>query len=191
MKKLIFISAILAIGFMSCNTTSNGSDNNDTTNVSQEAVENSTEQPTEEVAVVTEPSGYAFDTSVVLSKPMMLNMQTFRQRVFDMQATPDKWVYKGDKPAIVDFYADWCGPCKIAAPILDELAKEYEGQVYIYKVDTEADRALSQYFRISSIPAFLIIPSEGDPRFQSGIARTPEATKELFKQIIDQELLKK
>jgi thioredoxin len=118
-----------------------------------------------------------------------LTKADFLTRVMDYESNPSEWIYKGDKPAIIDFYADWCGPCKIAAPILEELASEYKDEIYVYKVDTEVERELSSVFGIRSIPAFLFIPEEGKPTMSNGIARTPEETKQMFVQMIDELLL--
>jgi len=120
-----------------------------------------------------------------------LTKADFLDKVMDYESNPTEWVYKGDKPAIIDFYADWCGPCKIAGPILEEIAAEYEGDIYVYKVDTEQERELSSVFGIRSIPAFLFIPAEGKPTMSNGIARTPEGTKEMFVKMIDELLLGK
>jgi len=113
----------------------------------------------------------------------------FIEKVMDYESNPEVWSYKGDRPALIDFYADWCGPCKIASPILEELAQEYEGEIYIYKVDTEVERELAAVFGIRSIPSFLFIPQEGRPTMSNGIARTPEETKEMFAQMIEEILL--
>ena len=120
-----------------------------------------------------------------------LTKQEFLEKVMNYEKNQTEWVYEGDKPAIVDFYADWCGPCRRAAPILDELAAEYKGQIYIYKVDTEKERELAAVFGIQSLPSFLFVPQEGRPSMSNGIAQTPEATKEMFKQMIDEILLGK
>ncbi|MGW8314037.1 MAG: thioredoxin family protein [Bacteroidales bacterium] len=122
-------------------------------------------------------------------KPIMLTKQDFLEKVMNYEKNQTEWVYEGNLPAIVDFYADWCGPCKIAAPILEELAAEYKGKITVYKVDTEKERELSAVFGIQGIPAFLFIPAEGRPTMSSGIARTPEETKEMFRQMIDELLL--
>lgn len=122
-------------------------------------------------------------------KPVYLTKETFLKKVMNYEKNTTEWVYEGDLPAIIDFYADWCGPCRMAAPVLDELAKEYEGKVHIYKIDTEKERELAAVFGIQSIPAFLYVPVEGKPTMSSGIARTPEETKEMFKQMIDELLL--
>jgi thioredoxin 1 len=99
-------------------------------------------------------------------------------------STQSEWNYQGTLPAIIDFYADWCGPCKMVAPILEELAKEYEGRLIIYKVDTEKEHELSAVFGIRSIPSFLFIPMEGKPMMQPGAL-----SKNMFKKVIDEQLL--
>lgn len=108
----------------------------------------------------------------------------FMNKVYDYKKNPDKWVYEGDKPAIVDFYATWCGPCKTIAPVLEELAKEYEGKIVIYKIDTDKERELASAFGISSIPTLLFIPVKGDPQVAQGAL-----PKESLKRAIDDFLL--
>lgn len=120
-----------------------------------------------------------------------LTKQGFIDKIMDYEKNPEEWKYIGDKPAIIDFYADWCGPCKIAAPVLEDLAAKYKDEIYIYKVDTEVERELASVFGIRSIPAFLFIPEEGQPTMSNGIARTPEETKEMFIKMIDEILLGK
>ncbi len=112
-----------------------------------------------------------------------LTNEDFKNLVFDYTSEKE-WKYKGTLPAIIDFYADWCGPCKMVAPVLEELAKEYDGKVNIYKVDTEVEQELSAVFGIRSIPSFLFIPTEGQPMMQAGAL-----PKNAFKQVIDEELL--
>ena len=124
-------------------------------------------------------------------KPVHLTKQDFLEKVMNYEKNQTEWVYEGDKPALIDFYADWCGPCRRAAPVLEELAMEYKGQIYIYKVDTEKEQELAAVFGISSIPAFLFVPQEGQPSMSRGIAQTDEETKAMFKQMIDQILLGK
>lgn len=114
----------------------------------------------------------------------------FLSKVFDYTKDAANAKYLGDKPCIVDFYASWCGPCKVASPILEELAKEYEGKIYIYKVNTENERQLSTEIGIQSIPTFIFFPMDGKPFSSMGIAKTPEDTKKMFKEIIEKELLK-
>ena len=111
-----------------------------------------------------------------------MTTESFKELVFDYN-TETEWKYKGSKPAIIDFYADWCGPCKMVAPILEELSDEYEGDLVIYKVDTEEEMELSSVFGIQSIPTFLFIPVEGKPMLQPG-----GLPKKVFKQVIEGEL---
>jgi thioredoxin len=96
-----------------------------------------------------------------------LTAETFKEKVFNYEKNQD-WKFEGKLPAIIDFYADWCGPCKMVAPILEELSTEYNGKIDIYKVDTEAEQELSQVFGIRSIPSMLFCPVEGQPRMAAG-----------------------
>ena len=121
-----------------------------------------------------------------MAKTIHLTKAEFLQKVANYEANPDKWEYLGDKPCIIDFYADWCGPCKMIAPILEELAQEYDGKIYIYKVDTEAEMELASDFGIRSIPTLLFCPMGEAPQMAQGAL-----PKEAFKQAIDQVLLKK
>jgi thioredoxin 1 len=114
-----------------------------------------------------------------------LTSQDFKDKVFNYE-TEKEWKYSGKLPAIIDFYADWCGPCKMVAPVLEELATEYEGKIVIYKVDTEAEMELASVFGIQSIPTFLFIPVDADPMMQPGAF-----PKKVFKEIIEDHLLKK
>ncbi len=121
----------------------------------------------------------------------LLNKAQFITKVWDYTKSPNDWKYLGNKPAIIDFYADWCGPCKIAAPILEEIGAEYAGKVQIYKIDTEKERELAQVFGITGIPAFLYIPANGKPVMMSGIGRSKEDTKKMFIENIEKYLLVK
>ncbi len=122
-------------------------------------------------------------------KPIHLKKKDFLEKVMNYEKNPTEWKYEGDKPCIIDFYADWCGPCKQAAPVLEELAKEYEGQIYIYKINTDQEKELAGAFGIRNIPAFLWVPMEGKPQMSSGIARSQAETKKMFKDMIDKVLL--
>jgi len=97
-----------------------------------------------------------------------LTKEEFLKKVVNYEANPNEWKYLGDKPCIIDFYADWCGPCKSVAPILEELAKEYDGQIYVYKIDTEKEQELAGAFGISSIPSILFVPMDGQPQMSLG-----------------------
>jgi thioredoxin 1 len=112
-----------------------------------------------------------------------LTTEDFKEKILDY-TTQEEWNYQGTLPAIIDFYADWCGPCKMVAPILEELAKEYEGKLVIYKVDTEKEQELSSVFGIRSIPTFLFIPMKGKPMLQPGAL-----PKNAFKQVIEEHLV--
>ena len=111
-----------------------------------------------------------------------LTTQKFKEDIFDYTAEKE-WNYKGDKPAIIDFYADWCGPCKMVAPILEELSNE-NPNVIIYKVDTEVEQELSAVFQIRSIPSILFIPKDRQPMMQAGAL-----PKNALQEIIDKELV--
>jgi thioredoxin len=165
MKKTVFILALATftlVGFNNC----------------QAKKENSSENGVPGNSVTQNEGG-----SVKLTKA------TFLEEVWDYENSPQEWKYKGDKPALVDFYADWCGPCRKAAPILEEISKEYAGQIHVYKIDTQKERELASVFGIKGIPAFLYIPVEGKPVMMSGIGRTDEATKNMFKANIGKYLL--
>ena len=112
-----------------------------------------------------------------------LTKQDFIEKIFDYEKEQE-WKYNGDLPAIIDFYADWCGPCRSVAPALEELSNEYEGKVNIFKIDTEAEQELSQVFGIQSIPTFLFIPMRGTPMMQKGAL-----PKKVFKEVIEERLL--
>ena len=110
-----------------------------------------------------------------------LNSETFNERVYDM--TLPELAYLGKKPAIVDFTATWCGPCQRIAPILEELAEEYKGDIVIYKVDIDKERGLAKAFNVSSIPAIMYIPLDGDPTMTIG-ARGKEKFKQEIKTLL-------
>lgn len=112
-----------------------------------------------------------------------LTAEGFKEKVFDYSGE-EQWKYKGSLPAIIDFYADWCGPCKAVAPVLEELSNEYEDKVLIYKIDTDKEQELSTLFGIQSIPTLLFIPLDGQPMMQKG-----SIPKSAFKQVIEERLL--
>lgn len=102
------------------------------------------------------------------AKVISLTKAEFIKKVADYEKNPDTWKYLGDRPAIVDFYATWCGPCKVLAPRLEELAKEYEGKIYIYKVDVDKEGELAGAFGIRSMPTLLFIPMKGKHQITNG-----------------------
>ncbi len=120
------------------------------------------------------------------SKVQHLTYKEFLKKVWDFEKSPNTFVYKGKLPAIVDFYADWCGPCRRVAPIMEKLAEEYDGKLLIYKVNTQNETGLANAFQIRSIPTVLFIPMEGQPMMQVGAL--PE---EGYRQVIEQQLLDK
>ena len=99
-----------------------------------------------------------------------LTQTSFKEKVFNFEQNKE-WKYEGNTPAIIDFYADWCGPCKMVAPILEELKTEYGEKLEIYKVDTEAEKELAGMFGIQSIPSLLFIPMDGQPQMAMGALR--------------------
>lgn len=114
---------------------------------------------------------------------IQLTTQDFKDKVFDYEKVQE-WRYKGTLPAIIDFYTDWCGPCKMVAPVLEELAEQYKGELVIYKVNAEKEMELSSVFGIQSIPTFLFIPVNGDPMLQPGAF-----PKKTFQEVIEERLL--
>jgi len=164
MKKLVFILAITVVMLQSCNSSQ------------AKTKSNESEKPAESV-------------SQNEAGTVKLTKEKFIKEVWDYESSPKEWKFKGKQPALIDFYADWCGPCRTAAPILEEVAKEYHGKVTVYKIDTQVERELASVFGVSGIPAFLYIPMEGKPSMTSGIARTKEETKNMFKENIDKLLL--
>ena len=114
-----------------------------------------------------------------------LTTQDFKDKIFDYEKE-EEWKYKGDLPAIVDFYAEWCGPCKAVAPALEELSNEYDGKLVIYKIDTDKEIELSELFGIQSIPTLLFIPKEGNLMVQKGAL-----PKNVLQKLIDERLLQK
>jgi thioredoxin len=169
---LLITAAVLMIGLTSCNNSAR----NKSTVVNGAAIET--------VNIGTDNKITTTTMSTV--KTIHLTRAEFLKKVANFEETPDKWVYLGDKPAIIDFYADWCGPCKMIAPILEELAQEYDGQIYIYKIDTEAEQQLAAEFGIRSIPSLLFVPMDDAPQMAQGAM-----PKDAFKQAIEELLLKK
>lgn len=115
---------------------------------------------------------------------IQMDKAMFLKEVFNYEKSKE-WKYQGDKPAIIDLYADWCGPCRQVAPIMKELAKEYAGKVVIYKINVDKQRELASLFNVTSIPLFVFIPMKGQPQLMQGAA-----DKASYKKTIDSFLLK-
>lgn len=156
MKKLIFASIILATVLTSC------------TGKTKESKIAGKEQIDQKMA------------------PIHLTKAEFLSKVANFSTNSTEWKYLGDKPCIIDFYATWCGPCKMVAPILEDLAKKYNGQVYIYKVDVDAEPEIAAAYGIQSIPTIFFCPMTGNPQLSQGAMQ-----KEDFKKMITDVLLKK
>lgn len=119
-------------------------------------------------------------------KTIHLTKSEFLEKVVNYEKQPDQWNYLGDKPALIDFYADWCGPCKRLSPELERLAQEYDGQIYIYKIDTEQEQELAAVFGIRTIPTLIFVPMKGEPQVAHGAL-----PREDLKKAIDEILLAK
>ncbi|MDR3142345.1 MAG: thioredoxin [Tannerellaceae bacterium] len=134
----------------------------------------------------TDKQGNKTVTAEKAMQTIHLTKADFLAKVANYETNPEEWAYLGDKPALIDFYADWCGPCKAIAPVLEELAAEYGGQIYIYKIDTEAEQELAAVFGIRSIPSLLFVPMDENPQMAQGAI-----PKLQLKEAIEQLLLKK
>lgn len=180
MKKIMLSLATVVAFFMflSCGNESTNAQTNNDENAAQLAENVSTNNE-----INANTSNENTGTTIQITKA------DFLEKVMNYEENPEVWKFEGNKPCIVDFYADWCAPCRITSPILEELAAEYAGQINIYKVDTDQERELAAVFGIQSIPSFLFCPVEGKPMMTAGIAQTKEETKEMFRKQIDEFLL--
>ena len=111
-----------------------------------------------------------------------LTVDTFKEKVFNFEENKE-WKFEGEKPCLIDFYADWCGPCKMVAPVLEELSEEYDGKLDIYKVNTEEQKELSAIFGIQSIPSLLFVPKDGQPQMAMG-ALPKDTLEKAFKDVL-------
>ena len=117
------------------------------------------------------------------AKTIAMDKEMFMERIVNYQANPGEWNYLGNKPCIIDFYADWCGPCRRIAPILEELAEQYAGKIYIYKVNTDKQKELASLFNVTSIPMLLFVPMSGQPQMAKG-ALSKEQVEEAIKNVL-------
>ena len=117
------------------------------------------------------------ESAAVQANVTHLTKADFLAKVYNYEKNPKEWKYKGDKPAIVDFYATWCGPCKMMSPILDEISKEYEGKINIYKVNVDKEADLASVFGIRSIPSLLFVPMKKEPSMVQGAMQKNELKK--------------
>jgi len=127
--------------------------------------------------------------NITIDVPVHITKADFLEKIMDYEKNTTEWVYKGTMPCLIDFYADWCAPCRQTAPILDELAREYSGKIIIYKIDVQKEKELAGVFGIQSIPAFLFCPVQGNPSMSAGIAGSRDETKKMFIQQIESILL--
>jgi thioredoxin len=116
-----------------------------------------------------------------------LNKQTFLEKVFNFEQNKE-WKYEGELPALVDFWAPWCGPCRMVGPVLEELSEEYKGKVNIYKVNTDEEQELGGVFGIRSIPSLLFIPKEGQPRMAVGALPKEALIEAIEKELLNEEV---
>jgi thioredoxin len=179
MKNTFAGLVILSIlGFSSCGNAASPEKKSDS------AISESVEQTSSPSNDQAENSPAVAETST--GKVINLTKAMFLKQVYNYEANPNKWTFIGDKPCIIDFYADWCKPCKMVAPIMDELAAKYKDQIVIYKINTEQERELAQYFGIRSIPTMLFCPVSADPQMTQGAM-----DKATYEKIINEVLLKK
>ena len=157
----------------------------------QKAEQSGAERPAEEQGVEMTGAVRPYEETVATEKPttrvVHITKADFLKKVYDFEKNPDEWKYLGSQPAIVDFYADWCGPCRQLSPVLDELAKEYSGKLTIYKVNVDNERGLATFFGIRSIPTLLFIPMKGKPQRSLGALSKTEL-KGIIKDVLKVEL---
>ena len=119
------------------------------------------------------------------SKVKQLTYREFLKKVWNFENNPNTFIYKGKLPAVIDFYADWCGPCRRVAPIMEKLAEEYDGQLVVYKINVDQEKDLAEAFQVKSIPMVLFIPLEGKPMMQVGAMQEAE-----YKKVVEEQLIK-
>jgi thioredoxin len=173
MKKILALifSGILSFSILACSNNNKNNQSTKTQNTKSyettQTSSNTTNVPISQSTVTTSVASPSPSTPPPTGKVKQLTDKEFRDLVFDYTKST-QWHYKGSKPCIIDFYADWCGPCRMVSPIMDQLAKEYKGQIYFYRVNVDQERRLAQIFQIRSIPAVLFCPVKGQPQMAIG-----------------------
>ncbi len=196
MKKiqLIIVSVFFIIGLVGCSNNSKAQKTDDpATQIEQTSTDNEpattpATQTTSNVQTIENSNGDPW-SKINPTKVNVINTQQFKELIFDYTKS-QTWQYKADKPCVIDFYADWCRPCRMVAPIMEELAKEYNGEVYFYKLNVDYNREVAQVFGIRSIPSVLFCPVNGQPRMAVG-AMQKEAYVQAIKEILGVELPQK
>lgn len=183
--KLQVLSAIVAGSIVLCSCGNQGSDK-EKEGEGQKKEQTEQKKPDNTKELDEKPQGDDSQSQAESpDKPIHLDSKTFKEMVWDYEQNPQEWVYKGDKPAIVDFHAVWCGPCKVMNPIIDDLAKKYAGQVVFYKIDVDKQPELASIFQVQGIPTFLIIKPGEKPSAFSGALSGAQ-----FEEVISQLLSK-
>lgn len=190
MKKLLIFGMLTGLIMVSCSNQSAQSEGNEHADMASASFSDTDLSGSETKPEKTVTKEEVSETAVEHRGVVKLDKEKFLKEVVNYEANPNEWLYQGELPALIDFYADWCRPCQITSPIIDELAEEYAGKIQVYKIDVQNEQELAAAFGIQSIPSFLYIPMDDRPVMSMGIAQTPEQTKEMFKQQIDEILLK-
>lgn len=167
MKKNILIIALISIFTVSLFSSCKDKEENTAADNNQEQVKDTNKVDSNTEVVENVPSNSNSVESPKDGKVHTITSQDFKDNIFDYMAE-EEWNYKGTLPCVVDFYADWCGPCKMIAPIMEELAEEYQGKVVFYKVDVDAEGEVASVFGIQSIPSILFVPAQGQPQMSVG-----------------------
>ena len=174
MKKNVCLYAMMALAVMGCSQNNKKQEGSSTGLPSR--VESESKAGAEKADLSVAGSS---NQSASAGKVQVLTASDFRKKIMDYESHPDEWVFAGSRPAIIDFYATWCGPCKMMAPMVESLAGKYAGKIDFYKVDIDQEPELASVFGIRSIPTFLFIPLKGNPTMQMGAMQ-----KEDFEEII-------
>ena len=172
MKKNVCLYAMMALAVMGCSQNNKKQDGSSKGLPSRVESESKAEKAGQSVAGSSNQSASA-------GKVQVLTASDFRKKIMDYESHPDEWGFAGSRPAIIDFYTTWCGPCKMMAPMVESLAGKYVGKIDFFKVDIDQEPELASVFGIRSIPTFLFIPMKGKPTIQMGAMQ-----KEDFEEII-------